>query len=283
MIWYIFSLNQNGRWRNWWRDWFDVAIARSILLPSASALHNWCNHVSNMSIRLSWSACYLSGIYSHFTDTRAFSWGRALKLSNAVLLAVGISVEFPKVLEGVKGGDFVRTSQLCPHSISSHFFFSCWTSLKLLPRSSKEEAECCWKQPLDQRQNWTAAVQEKKKTLWPIIYLWGKHIWCWFFRNWQAICSKALQKANIILSLLRLFQVGSKWGRSLLSFFFWVISFFHVFLSCLLSAPWLSITADYSLRPDFNPPVCVYVFQPALLIMWVFFYICLVFLNLYVC
>ena len=72
MIWYIFSLNHNGRWRNWWRDWFDVAIARSILLPSASALHNWCNHVSNMSIRLSWSACYLSGIYSHFTDTRAF-------------------------------------------------------------------------------------------------------------------------------------------------------------------------------------------------------------------
>lgn len=211
----------------------------------------------------------LLSFYRH----KSFSWGRALKLSNAVLLAVGISVEFPKVLEGVKGGDFVRTSQLCPHSISSHFFFSCWTSLKLLPRSSKEEAECCWKQPLDQRQNWTAAVQEKKKTLWPIIYLWGKHIWCWFFRNWQAICSKALQKANIILSLLRLFQVGSKWGRSLLSFFFWVISFFHVFLSCLLSAPWLSITADYSLRPDFNPPVCVYVFQPALLIMWVFLYL----------
>ena len=283
MIWYIFSLNQNGRWRNWWRDWFDVAIARSILLPSASALHNWCNHVSNMSIRLSWSACYLSGIYSHFTDTRAFSWGRALKLSNAVLLAVGISVEFPKVLEGVKGGDFVRTSQLCPHSISSHFFFHvgpAWNPCQGVQRKKLSVAE---NNPWIKGRTGQQLSRKKKPTLWPIIYLWGKHIWCWFFRNWQAICSKALQKANIILSLLRLFQVGSKWGRSLLSFFFWVISFFHVFLSCLLSAPWLSITADYSLRPDFNPPVCVYVFQPALLIMWGFFYICLVFLNLYVC
>lgn len=208
-----------------------------------------------------------------FHRHKSFPLGQALMPGNAVWLAVGISVEFPKVLDRVKGEGFVHASQLCPHSISLQFFHvgPAQNSCQGVQRKKLSVAEN------NPRIKGRTGQQVSRKNLWPIIYLWGKHIWCWFFKNWQAICSKALQKANIISSLLRLFQVGSKWGRSLLSFSFWVISFFHVLLPCLLSAPWLSITTDYSLRPDFHPPVCVCLFVSVL-----FFVLCVCKLNFFI-
>ena len=157
MIWYIISLNHNGRWRNWWRDWFDVAIARSMLLPSASALHNWCNHVSNMSIRLSWSACYLSGIYSHFTDTRAFrevgrwSWAMRSCLQLAFQLSSRRCWRGLRVVILCAQVNFVHTPFLRifffmldqPETLAKEFKGRSWVLLKTTPGSKAELDSSC--------------------------------------------------------------------------------------------------------------------------------------------
>lgn len=90
----------------------------------------------------------------------------------------------------------------------------------------------------------------------------------------QLTCSviKNASKANAISPLLRLFQARSKQGCSRLSSFLPSESSPSFIPSHrLLSALWLSITADYSLQPDFHPPACACVFvcvrQSALLIM----------------